>query len=289
MTIPMPEGDTIYRAAAMMNRALAGAAVRRFESPLPLLERFVDNHGLVGRTIERVEARGKYLLVHFGGGLTLLTHQRMNGSWHLYRPGERWRRPRSAMRARIVTDRWEAVGFGLPIAELHDAGSLARSPRLQALGPDPLTADFDPEEAVRRLRAAGDLPIEEALLDQRRLTGIGNVLKSEALFLAHTHPYARVSALDDDALGEIVGVSQRLLRENVLNVDRPSIARAAARSTTRSSDPAARLFVYGRAGKPCRRCGASIQYRRSGRDARSSYWCPRCQSLGAGTPAPTET
>lgn len=287
---PMPEGDTIYRAAAMMNRALAGATVRAFESPLPLLERFACDRALVGRTITRVDARGKYLLVRFTGDLTLLTHMRMNGSWHLYRQGERWRRRRADMRARIVTDHWEAVGFGLPVAEFHDAGSLARNARLQALGPDPLSADFDEAEAVRRLRAAGDLTIEEALLDQRRITGIGNVLKSETLFLARTHPYAPVSALDGDTLAGIVTVSRRLLRENVLAVDRPLAGRArAARSTTRSIDPAAQLYVYGRAGKPCRRCGAAILVRRTGHHARSSYWCPTCQSVGAVIPASTES
>lgn len=274
----MPEGDTIYRAASMMNRALSGAVVREFESPLPLLERFVEDRGIIGRDIERVEARGKYLLIHFAGALTLLTHLRMNGSWHLYRPGERWRAPRASMRVRILTDAWEAVGFGLPIAEFHDAASLARSPRLLSLGPDPLAAGFDESEAVRRLRAAGDVPIEEALLDQRRITGVGNVLKSEALFVARTHPFDATSTLDDDRLLKIVEAAARLLRENVVGIDRPAIARrGASRNTTGSSDPSAQLYVYGRAGKPCRRCGTTIQFRRAGAHARSTYWCPRCQ------------
>lgn len=278
----MPEGDTVYRAAAMMNRALAGAIVRRFDSPLPVLERFVDNHGLVGRSITAVEARGKHLLVHFEGGLTLLTHLRMNGSWHLYRPGERWRAPRRAMRVHIVTDEWEAVGFGLPVAEFHDDASLARNARLLSLGPDPLAASFDPAEVIRRLRLAGDLPIEEALLDQRRIAGIGNVLKSEALYVAGAHPFAPVSALDNEALSSIVRAAARLLSENVIGVERPSVVRSrAARNTTRSINPDASLHVYGRAGKRCRHCGTVIQFRRAGRHARSTYWCPGCQALGA--------
>jgi endonuclease VIII len=285
----MPEGDTIYRAAVTMNRALAGTTVRAFESPLPILERFAEDRTLVGRRIEAVDARGKYLLVRFAGGLTLLTHLRMNGSWHLYRPGERWRRPRSHMRALIVTDEWEAVGFGLPIAEFHDAASLARSGRLVSLGPDPLAADFDPAEAVQRLQAAGDEPIEEALLDQRRVSGVGNVLKSETLFLAGTNPYAPVATLGDRQLSEIVRIAARLLRENVSSADRPPMSRGRlGRNTTRSSDPSARLYVYGRAGKPCRRCGTPVRVRRAGRHARSSYWCPRCQPLGGGNPASTE-
>lgn len=277
----MPEGDTIYRAAAMMRRALAGSVLRAFESPLPILQVFVDNHKVVGRQIDTVAAQGKYLLVHFSGGFTLLTHLRMNGSWHLYRPGERWRRRRSEMRVRLVTDEWEAVGFGLPIAEFHDARSLARSPRLRALGPDPLSSTFDPDEAMRRLRAPGDVSIEEALLDQRRMTGIGNVLKSEALFLARVHPFAPVSALADETLAALVRTAQQVLRDNVAAVDRPAIARtSAARNTTRSSDPASHLFVYGRAGKPCRRCGKPIRLRKSGPDARLTYWCPGCQEEG---------
>jgi endonuclease-8 len=182
------------------------------------------------------------------------------------------------MRVRLVTDTWEAVGFGLPIAEFHDARSLARSRRLSALGPDPLSSTFEPGEAVRRLRAAGERPIEEALLDQRRMTGIGNVLKSEALFIARVDPFAPVSALSEETLAAIVRIAQRLLRDNVVAVDRPAVVRtSASRNTTRSSDPASQLYVYGRARKPCRRCGTMIQFTKSGQDARVTYWCPRCQ------------
>ena len=182
------------------------------------------------------------------------------------------------MRARILTDEWEAVGFGLPIVEFHDSASLARSPRLLSLGPDPLSPDFSQTEAVQRLREAGDTPIEEAILDQRRITGVGNVLKSETLFLADTYPYTPASALDDQRLLNVVRVAGRLLRENVAGVEGRSLAGAGAgRTTTRSMDSSARLYVYARTGKPCRRCGTPIQSRRAGRDARFTYWCPRCQ------------
>lgn len=281
MTIRMPEGDTIYRAAVMMHRALAGATVRAFESPLPALSRFAEQHALLGRTIDGVQSRGKYLLVLFSGGLTLLTHMRMNGSWHLYRPGERWRRPRSLMRVRITTDDWEAVGFGVPVAEFHDARSLDRSQRLANVGPDPLSDNFDPADAVARLRAAGATPIEEALLDQRRIAGLGNVLKSEALFLARVDPFTPAGDIDEPRLQSLVDISRKLLRENVVGVERPAIARrAGARVTTRSSDPNAKLYVYERAGKACRTCGTPIKYRRAGAHARSTYWCPQCQGSG---------
>lgn len=275
----MPEGDTIYRAAATMSRALTGALVLGFESAVPRLERFAETRELVGTRIKGVEARGKYLLIHFDGDLALLTHLRMNGSWHLYRPGERWRRPGDQMRVRIVTAEWEAVGFGLPVAEFHDSTSLGRSERLRSLGPDPLAPDFDEAAAVHRLREAAGLPIEEALLDQRRMAGVGNVLKSEALFMARTYPYAPVSALDDVQLLTIVRSASRVLRENILGVDRPLIVKMrSSRNTTRSANPAAQLYVYGRTGKPCRRCGTAIAFRRAGAHARSSYWCPRCQA-----------
>jgi endonuclease-8 len=260
-----------------MQRALAGREVRAIESPLPQVSRAIVDRQLIGAAVDRVEARGKYLLVHFSSGASLLTHMRMNGSWHLYRPGDRWRRPRSAMRVLIVTDAWEAVGFGLPIVEVHDARSLARSERLARLGPDPLGDGFRAEDAAERLRATAGT-IEEALLDQRALAGIGNVFKSETLFLSGVYPYAPVAAIGDEKLKEIVEVGARLLRENVLGADRPAIARRSpSRNTTRAAQPGAGLYVYGRAGRPCRRCGATILFRRAGRHARSSYWCPRCQ------------
>jgi endonuclease-8 len=125
------------------------------------------------------------------------------------------------------------------------------------------------------------VPVEEALLNQRRMAGIGNVLKSEALFVARVDPYAPVSALDAATLEELVRVSQRLLRENVAGVERPVVARrSAARGTTRSADPAAQLYVYDRAGRRCRRCGTTIEYRRAGLHARATYWCPKCQVRG---------
>ena len=182
------------------------------------------------------------------------------------------------MRARILTDDWEAVGFSLPIAEFHDDRSLARSTRLRTLGPDPLADDFDAEAAAARLGAAGDIPIEEALLDQRRIAGVGNVLKSEALFVAGIHPYTHAGDLDPATLRRLVEVSQRLLRENVAGIKGRAIGRSAgSRVTTRSADPRSRLYVYDRGGRPCRRCGTSIQSRRAGVHARFTYWCPGCQ------------
>jgi endonuclease-8 len=273
----MPEGDAIYRAARTLDRALTGRAVMRFESMYPALTRVNDDRPLAGRAIERVYSEGKHLLVQFSGDLVLLTHMRMNGSWHIYRRGERWFRPRRDMRIVIETDAYVAVGFNIPIAEFHTAHSLARS-RVQALGPDLLAPGFDPKKAVARLEARSDMTIAEALLDQRALAGIGNVYKSEVLFLCRVLPSRKIGDLGRDELQTIVETAQRLMRVNVEAGTPAAIVtyRGLRPSTTRSA-PGDNLWVYGRAGKPCRKCGTSIEVRKTGLDARSTYWCPQCQ------------
>jgi endonuclease-8 len=262
----MPEGDTLFRTAATLQRALAGATVSRFFSVYPALERV----RLAGRTVESVRAAGKHLLIALSGGVVLRTHLRMNGSWHLYRPGERWRRAPHRARLVIETPAWVAVGFDVPVAELVDERALPRHRPLALLGPDLLSPSFDRAEALRRLRAAGDLDVATALLDQRRLAGLGNVYKSEVLFLAGVHPATPVAALSDETLGRLVDLGARLLRANV----GPG---AGSRQTTGDAAPGARLFVYGRSGRPCRRCGTPIVWSRLGEGARSTYHCPTCQ------------
>src|SRR5438128_12291178 len=131
----MPEGDTIFRAAKTLHRALAGRAVTAFESMFPSVTHIADSHRLVGREIESVAARGKHLLMTFAGGLVLHTHMRMNGSWHLYRPGERWRRPARDMRLLVATARFVAVGFNVPIGEFLPTPDLRRQKELAAHGP----------------------------------------------------------------------------------------------------------------------------------------------------------
>jgi endonuclease-8 len=270
----MPEGDTIFRAARTLHRALAGRTVTRFESVYPQLTRVDVGTPLAGRTIERVEARGKHVLIWIEGGLVLRTHMRMHGSWHLYRPGERWQRRRHEMRIIIETDAIHAIGFGIPDAELLTPAQLERTPVLQELGPDPLSDTFDASEAVRRLSARKETEIADALLDQSAIAGIGNVFKSEVLFAAHVYPFAEVRALTPERIGDVVTVASTLLRQNV--AERPS-GPIHGRRTTGRTDPTARLWVYGRAGKPCRRCGTPISRRAQGPFARVTYWCERCQ------------
>ena len=269
----MPEGDTIHRAAAALDRALAGRAVVRFESVLPRLTRVDVDHPLKGRKIERVSARGKHLLIWFSDDLVLRTHMRMKGAWHLYRPGERWRRPHRDMRIVIATESFEAVAFNVPVAEFGTARETDRT--LTALGPDPLAQHFDDADAVRRLEARGGMSIADALLDQRAIAGIGNVYKSEVLFGVSINPFTPVDALSHGDLEQIVSTAQRMMRANTSG-GTPG-GSSMARRTTGWMHPSARLWVYGRGGQPCRRCGLPIQRSTQGAHARVTYWCERCQ------------
>jgi endonuclease-8 len=277
----MPEGDTIFRAARALHRALAGRVVTRFETVLPLLSRVDDDQPLAGRTIESVSSVGKHLLVRFSGDLVLRTHMRMNGSWHIYRPGERWRLPRQAMRVVIATAEFEAVAFNVPVAEFIRARDIDRHRDLRRLGPDLLADDFDAADALRRLRERPGSPIAEALLNQRILAGIGNVYKSEVLFACRTHPFVSVADLSDAQLSALINSARRFLRANVAE-SLPAMTtypgyRRATRRAHRRADRSDRLWVYGRGGKPCRRCDTPIAARKTGDGARVTYWCPRCQ------------
>jgi endonuclease-8 len=284
----MPEGDTIFRAARTLHRALAGRVVTRFESVYPQLTRVDADTPVRGRTVERVEARGKHVVIWFSAlasasppnattstPLILRTHMRMHGSWHIYRPGERWQRPRHEMRIVIETDTMHAIAFGVPVAELVPADDLDRHPILSTLGPDLLSADFDAADAVQRLRARHDMSIADALLDQSALAGIGNVYKSEVLFAGRVNPFARVDTLSPDRVAQLVSIAVKLLRANVSEHAATAVG---MRRTTGRDSPHARLWVYGRAGQPCRVCGTAIAKDAQGPFTRLTYWCRRCQS-----------
>jgi endonuclease-8 len=280
----MPEGDTILRAAQALHRALGGHVVTRFDSVYPAVTRVAEDHPIVGRTIESVTARGKHLLISFSGDLVLRTHMRMNGSWHLYRPGAAWQRPARDMRVLVATADAVAVGFNVPIAELLSPRQMERHKEMRALGPDLLAGAgtqyqyaIDLPEIVRRMRARGADTVADALLNQRVVAGIGNVFKSEILFVAGVDPFAAVASLSDADLERIVGIARDQLAASVLDRSK-TLTMSSGRRTTRSLDPKAKLWVYSRGGKPCRRCGAIIRSKKSGVDARLTYWCPQCQS-----------
>ena len=216
----MPEGDSIFRSARTLHRALGGQVVTLFETAYAHLARIDADAPIAGRTILRCESAGKHLLFVFTGDLVLRTHMRMNGSWHLYRHGERWWRGPQAMRVRIDTTDWVAVAFDVPVAEFVSEHEIERRGPIAALGPDLLAGtdpllQFDRRGAIRRLSACGATPIERALLDQRVIAGIGNIFKSEVLFVAGVHPETPASALGAEGLGKIVDIAESLLRMNV--------------------------------------------------------------------------
>jgi endonuclease VIII len=278
----LPEGDTIFRSARALDKALSGAVVTGFESVYAPLAATHDNTPVTGRVIEKVESRGKWLLVHFSGDLILVTHMLMSGSWHIYRSGERWHRPRSQMRVVIRTGHFEAVAFLVPVAQFHTARSLERSTAIPNLGPDLLKTNFAADDARARIRAHPDEQVANVLLNQKVMAGIGNVYKSEVCFACGIHPFRPVSSLTDSEIDCLIDAARRLMSANVTESSGDQIVTyTGLRRTTGNADPSARVWVYRRQGKPCRRCGAAILMRKQGLGARSTYWCPECQALEA--------
>jgi endonuclease VIII len=274
----VPEGDTIYCAARALGHVLEGQLVTRFETALAPLASVDDNTPLAGRTVEKIESRGKWLLIHFSGDLILVTHMRMSGSWHIYREGERWHRSRREMRVVVATADFEAVAFNVPVAKFFTARTLERNSTIPKLGPDLLGMEFAADEAKARLLAHGDEEIANALLNQHVMAGLGNVYKSEVLFACGVHPFRRVSTLTGAEVNCILERARRFLEANVKDgADGAMVTYTGLRRTTRAADPGARLWVYRRQGRECRRCGAPILMRRQGPGARSTYWCPVCQ------------
>jgi endonuclease VIII len=249
----VPEGDTIFRTAATLRGWLVDREITaaRTTAPVPI-------DILVGDTVTAVEARAKHLLMRFASGRVLHTHMRMTGSWHVYPAGARWQRP--AGRARVVLEAGDrvAVCFDAPVVELLARGGESVHPAMTALGPDVLVEPLDLDEVVARARRRPpETEIGELLLDQRVVGGIGNVFRSEALFVTGVNPRRRAADVD---VAAVVTAAAELMRAGVEG--------GAARRPS---------SVYRRAGRPCRRCGVRIEAARVGAQARTAYWCPRCQ------------
>jgi endonuclease-8 len=181
------------------------------------------------------------------------------------------------MRIVLETDEMHAVAFNVPVAEFETAAALARAPALRDLGPDLLDNKFVPAEAVGRIAERGEMDIADALLDQSALAGIGNIFKSEVLFAGRINPFLKVRDIDGDDIERLVTIAAKFLRANVAEGAPGGIATCSGLRRTGRTDPGARLWVYGRGGKPCRRCGTPISRTRQGPHARTSYWCERCQ------------
>ena len=281
----MPEGDTIFRTARTLGRALQGKPVTAFRSTYPMLTRFNDDTPLIGQTVETVDSRGKWLLVHFSGGGTLATHMLMSGSWHIYRHGERWQRPRDHMRILLENTDYVAVGFSVPVAKLLQAKELERLLRIPPAAIDVLSPEFDAAQVAMRLRSCGSEEIGDVLLHQEVIAGVGNVFKSEICFVTATNPFCRVDALDAERVALLIAAARRLVMANVLEDSSDMIVTYGGRQrrTTHELDPGASLWVYGRQGEPCRRCGERISRRIQGPDARVTFWCARCQPMPDGS------
>jgi endonuclease-8 len=281
----MPEGDTLFRTARSMSRALIDRPITGFRSTYPLLTRFNDDTPLAGQTVSLVESRGKWLLIHFSSGATLVTHLLMSGSWHIYRPGERWQKPASHMRIVLENRDYQAVGFHVPVAHMHTAQSLIRDKRIPPPGSDVLSSDFDPVAAASRLQACRNEEIGDVLLHQEVLAGVGNVFKSEICFVESVNPFCKVLALADIQVAALIRTARKLVAANVLEdaPDRIVTFRGRQRRTTHQSNPQESLWVYGRHGDPCRRCAAPIRKRIQGPDARVTFWCQQCQPMPDGS------
>ncbi|WP_189938275.1 Fpg/Nei family DNA glycosylase [Streptomyces sulfonofaciens] len=281
----MPEGDTVWQAAKRLHRALAGRELIRSDLRVPAHA----TADLTGRAVLEVVPRGKHLLTRLEGGLTLHSHLGMEGSWKIYTPGERWRGgPGHQIRAILGTAGPTAVGYRLPVLELLRSSDERRA--VGHLGPDLLGPDWDPDVALANLLSDPSRALGEALLDQRNLAGVGNVYKSELCFLLRATPWLAVGALPQEAAESLPVLAKRLLEANR---EQP------ARSTTGRRAP--RLFVYGRAPRPCLRCGTAVRVADQGDGSRErpTYWCPGCQTgptpryrdstyagRNAGAPAP---
>ena len=277
----VPEGDTIYRAAARCT-APRRPDIVRFESVFPALTRVHDDHPLTAMSVERVQSSGKHLLMHFSGGLVLRTHMRMHGSWHIYRPGERWRQNRRDMRVLVATADFEAVGFNIPVAEFIKADpkhALAKHRVLGKLGPDALAADFDRDEAIRRLRSRPAVahrrrppqPASARRARQRLQVGSAVRVRDQPVRDRRRAHRQRARAAWSTPGGSCCKPTSAASSTGLTTY-------TGSRRTTGRDNPAERLWVYGRGRLPCRRCGTAIDVKKHGTDARLTYWCPECQT-----------
>ena len=254
-------GDVVWRTARQLHDALAGRVLARSDFRVP---RYATAD-LTGRRVSEARSRGKHLLIRVDGGITVHTHLKMDGSWRV-QPADRPVPTGHRIRVVLANEAWQAIGYQLGIVELLPTAR--ENSAVGHLGPDLLGPDWDPAEAARRLRAAPDRPVGEALLDQRCLAGIGNLYKAEVLFLRGVSPWRPVR--DVPGLEGMAELARRLLDANKDRI---------GQITTGVWRRGEETWVYGRAGRPCRRCRTRIRSADQGGPAeeRVTFWCPRCQ------------
>ena len=265
----MPEGDTIFRAAATLRQTLSQAVIVNASSRD---EHAVPSARLAGQTVTDVEARGKHLLIHLANGDTIHSHMGMTGSWHVYAVGESWQKPQRQAALQLETERAVVVCFSPKQLEVLSKSQLKRHPWIARLGPDILATTFHMDEALSRFAAWGHLPLGEAVLHQGIVCGIGNVYKSEALFIRRLDPFQPVAKLEESQLRSLLECTRDLMRRNLNGYPRQ----------TRFRTDGQRKWVYDRSGEPCLVCGTSVAMRRQGDLGRSTYYCPECQGTSAG-------
>jgi endonuclease VIII len=261
----MPEGDTLHRTALTLNRVLAQQRLVRVRSSVAA----IAGAELAGHVVKEVTARGKNLLIEFDDGRVLHTHLKMQGSWHVYRPGERFQRPEHQARVVLEVADALAVCFSAPTVRLLAAHAVENDPYLSGLGPDLIPDEFDEPKAVAGLLALAELSIGEAVMTQTALSGIGNIWKSETLFACRLDPFTLVSTLTRDAALEIVRTARQFLRKSVYGQTGSASVEGGR----------GRFWVYGRSGEACRKCGTTVKMKRQGAQSRSTYYCPKCQGV----------
>jgi endonuclease-8 len=258
----VPEGDSVLMTARALHRALAGKELTHSDFRVPALA----TADLAGYTVVESACRGKHLLLRLAKGderITLHSHLRMDGTWQAYRPGQPWT-ARPGHTIRVVLTAGDTVAVGFHLHELSLVPTVEEPSVVGHLGPDLLGHDWDPDEALRRVSQDPDRPTAEAIMDQRNMAGIGNVYKSEVLYLRGVNPWTPVSKVAD--LPAMIKLAHRLLNANRDRFNRTTTGNTRRGETT---------HVYGRRGKPCRRCGTPVRV--AEQDDRVTYWCPTCQ------------
>jgi len=257
----MPEGDTIHYAANRIRAVLAGHVPDELRTPHPRFDRARWAERLAGRAVTAVDAHGKHLFLRFEGELTVHSHLRMTGSWRVL---EAARRPSPAAWLVLRRGARTVVQLNGPVLELMTESRTRFDQRLSRLGPDVLAPELDAERFLRRLREDDPTrPIGDALLDQRTIAGIGNLWKVEGCFEAGVDPWRPAGRVSDAEALAIVEACRVRMQRSALDGNQTRFRR-----------------VYGRAGRPCPRCGPAsrIEVRGQWDDNRSTYWCPSCQT-----------